>query len=236
MSDSGYEIHEEETIPGASGCLLALVVIAMFLCYGLGIFTGSFGQRYLDKRNAEEQPETDPANRADPDQENAAALPPLEAPLAQPILVDHEAARIALDLATVRFTKVGAESQVTLPGLVLLRLKVKNVGDQRMEFSSWMHAGVQSWLAGLVDDKNYPWEPIHDADPRVGLYLVSLPQYQPNQSLAPGEEATTWVAFIAPKHPTSALILSLPAANFGGQGFVRMEIPAGAVTQGAAIE
>ena len=208
----------------------------MFVCYGLGIFAGSYGQRYLDKRKAQEQTETDPANQFDPEQDETVVQPPLEDPLAEPIIVDHNAARIVLDLAAVRFTKVAAKTQVDLPGLLLFRLKVKNVGDQRMEFSSWMHAGVQSWLAGLVDDKNYPWEPIHDADPKVGLYLVSLPLYEPTQSLSPGEEATTWVAFIAPKRPLSKLTLTLPAANFGGDGFVRLEIPAGAVTQGATIE
>lgn len=227
---------DDEPAPGASGCLVALVVIAMFACYGLGIFTGSYGQRYLDSRKAREQGEAEPPKPDAAPDENEPQQKPLEAPLAEPITQEHSGAQVVLDLATVRFTKVGAETEVQLPGLLLFRLKVKNTADKPLEFSSWMHAGANSWLAGLVDDKNYPWEPVHDADPKVGLYLISLPLYRPNVTLGPGEETTTWVAFIAPKHPLSALKLSLPAANFGGEGFVRFDIPAGVVSQGTTIE
>jgi hypothetical protein len=237
MTDQGeIQHHDDSHVAGASGCLIALVVIAMFVCYGLGIFTGAYGQRYLDARKAKERGESPPNAEADPAQNDAAAQKPLEVPLAEPLIQEHDGARVMLDLATVRFTKVGGEAEVSLPGLVLLRLKVKNLTDKPREFSSWMHAGKDTWLAGLTDDKNHAWEPVHDADPRVGLFLISLPLYRPTLTLAAGEETTSWVAFIAPKQPVSALTLSLPAANFGGEGFVRFDIPEGAVTKGADID
>lgn len=236
MNSAEDENHDEEHLPGASGCLIALVVIAMFVCYGLGIFTGAYGQRYLDKRKADEQAEANPMEAAPENEGETAVQKPLEAALAEPITQKNGAARITLDLATVRFTKVGVETEVSLPGLLLFRLNVRNITDKPVEFSSWMHTGKDTWLAGLTDDKNHQWEPVHDADPRVGLYLISMPQYQTNLTLPAGEETTTWVAFIAPKQPLSALTLSLPAANFGGEGFVLFEIPAGAVTRGADID
>jgi hypothetical protein len=225
---------EEELVPGASGCLLALVVIAMFACYGLGIITGGFGQRYLDSRKAkserqgvfpdpEEQPQADPFSD-------------LEAPLAEPLVVEHAGARLTLDLATARFTQEGVSGEVKLPGLLLMRLRFKNVSNRPMELTSWMHSDVRTWPAQLEDNQGLSFVAIHDSNVSVGTYLMSLPQYRPVQSLASGEETTTWVAFTISVRPVNALRLSLSAVNYGGEGMVHIDIPAGVVSEGNPID
>jgi hypothetical protein len=229
------ETSEEELVPGASGCLVALVVFAMFACYGLGIFTGSYGQRYLDRRKIKDNEQIAFPNPEDAGQP-AAANAKTEAPLAEPVTVEHSGARITLDLATARFTQGGGSEEVKLPGLLLMRLRVKNIAQRPFELLSWMHADVRTWLAQLVDNQNTSFDPIHDADHRVGIYLMSLPQYRPALTLAPGEETTTWVAFSISKRPVNALRLSLSAVNYGGEGLVHFDIPAGAVTDGNPID
>jgi phage baseplate assembly protein gpV len=235
MSQIVEETPEEELVPGASGCLVALVVIAMFACYGLGIFTGSYGQRYLDGRKTKNEEHVAFPDAPPEGQENAPAQP-AEKPLAQPVSVDHDGARITLDLATARFTRGGGSGEVKLPGLLLVRLRVKNLTVRPLEFLSWMHADVRTWLAQLVDNQNQTLDSIHDADNRVGIYLMSLPQYRPALTLAPGEETTTWVAFSISKRPVGALRLSLSAVNYGGDGLINLDIPAGAVTEGNPID
>ena len=123
-----------------------------------------------------------------------------------------------------------------LPGLLLMRLRVKNFTERPLELSSWMHSDVRTWLAQLVDNQNQAFDSIADADERVGTYLMSLPGYRPAMTLAPGEETTTWVAFSIAKRPVAALRLSLSAVNYGGDGLVLFDIPAGAVSEGNPID
>lgn len=237
MSKNIDDSVQEEVVPGASGCLVALVVIAMFACYGLGIITGGYGQRYLDRRKA--------GNNAhvafpDPDaeaRENAAGEQ-MEPGLAQPVTVEHAGARLTVDLATARFSRsAGGSGEVKLPGLLLMRLRVKNLTDRAMKFVSWMHSDVDAWPAQLVDNQNQPpYDYVLDADFRVGSYLMSLPQYRPVMTLAPGEETTTWVAFSISRRPVNALRLSLSAVNYGGDGLVLLDLPAGVVSEGNAFD
>lgn len=236
MSTEQSSQDEEEIVPGASGCLIALVVIAMFVCYGLGIITGGYGQRYLDRRKASHE---EHVAFPDPQAEGEAnaGIQKLEPTLAQLITAEHAGARLTLDMATARFSRgAGGSGEVKVPGLLLMRLRVKNLSERAMKLSSWMHSDVNSWLAQLVDNQNQAYDSIADADPRVGTYLMSLPDYRPAMTLAPGEETTTWVAFSIAKRPVNALRLSLSAVNYGGDGLVLFDLPAGSVTEGNPID
>lgn len=235
MSQPAEDPTEEEIVPGASGCLIALVVIAMFACYGLGIFTGSFGQRYLDQRKAGKG-----GNEAfpDPDQPNnqPASDAPLESTLANPLTRDHAGALFTLDIATARLSRSGGAGEVKLPGLLLFRLRIKNLTNRPLDLTAWMHADVRTWPAQLSDSQNLNYDAVLDSDERVGAYLMTLPDYDPWLSVPPGGEKTTWLAFSITKRPVDALNLALSANNFGGQGLIHFEIPAGTVSEGNSFD
>lgn len=226
---------EEEVVPGASGCLVALVVIAIFGSYGLGIITGGYGQRYLDARKAAHEK---PASVfPDPNPQPGDAPPAMtpEPPLEHPIVVEHAGLRVTLEMATARLAVSGAR-EVSLPGLLLMRLRVRNLSaDRPVDVTSWMHSDLNAWLGQLTDDQNRAYESIHDADSRVGVYLASLPGYRPRFSLAPGEETTTWVAFNTNARPTGELRLSLSAVNYGQEGLLRFVLPPGSIAEGHSI-
>jgi hypothetical protein len=235
MSQLAEDSTEEEIVPGASGCLIALVVIAMFACYGLGILTGGYGQRYLDQRKARNG---DHQAFPDPDQPNGqpAAAAPLEPTLPNPPTREQAGAQITVDLATARMSRTGGDGEVKLPGLLLFRLRIKNLTNRPLDLTAWMHADVHKWPAQLSGSQNQYFDAVLDADERVGAYLMTLPGYKTSENIAPGAEAITWIAFSITKRPLDSLNLTLSANNFGGEGVIHFDIPAGAVAEGNAFD
>jgi len=131
---------------------------------------------------------------------------------------------------TVGKVKVGTihNEQESKEDLLSVTITIKNQSEgKKVDYNTWgsneMH--FRQAKAALSDNFDNTYR-------LVAFGMMSRPKGQLiRESIYPGKEVTDVLIFEQPVDKASELKLELPAANFGGEGFIRIKIPASVIVK-----
>ena len=125
--------------------------------------------------------------------------------------------------------KTSGETNRRSEPLLVIRLRLENVSEERkLRYIGWTSpsAALGGITARLSDAQNRP----------VRLHVFSPGTVAAGQVVRPAniiqdEPLSDVLAFEVPSDQSAEYLLELPAENFGGDGYVRLKIPAAAIAR-----
>ena len=126
---------------------------------------------------------------------------------------------VFIDYVTVESLRSQSQSQKPL---FQIRISLRNIGQNRkIEYSGWSESGssFSTEYARLSDNFDNRYKRIN-----FGFSADVVGQVD-NESIYPGKKVTDLLIFELPLDTVEYLQLELPANAFGGEGFIRFQIP-----------
>jgi hypothetical protein len=232
-------------IAGGITCLLAIIISVSVTGKTAAVITESMAKSDKTIQNeqrgavAPHQPVAPINMSAVPAPQVPAPVSPSRAPVVEWGTYEAEKYFVQGDMAVkIQSLTIGKTPLVSAIGrdkegtskdeLLMISIMVKNQSEgKKVDYQSWAGERISfaSDFAKLSDNFDNTYK-------RVSFGGMNKPKGQlERESIYPGKEVSDVLVFEVPVEKASELKLELPAKNFGGDGFLRIKIPASVISR-----